>query len=93
VPEAPEEAIVITTQGLWLFGDEGWRTLRYEQIVRVNPPYDETKNLVSTLFLTLHDGEKEVLSIRGGNGNFRDAWPFLHFLIRVLGDVSETRGE
>lgn len=89
MPDERREPIVVTSEGLHVLSKEGWQRVEYRQMRDVGPPVDEEKTQVMSLSITLQDGNTFALPVKGGRGNFRDAWSFLRFLMRVLGDVSK----
>jgi hypothetical protein len=87
-PRPESEIVEVRLYGLsWEL--EGYTFgLRYEDIdlVELGNAKDSTG-----LDLTLKDGRKVFLPIRGRDGRMRDCMEFLRFIDRVVTDISESR--
>lgn len=85
-----DETLVITTCGIYLLQNNTSQYIRYDEIAHIEAPSKEQKHELDGLVAHLTCGEVMKIPIRGGKGRFRDAWPFLQFLTRVMSDLQKT---
>jgi hypothetical protein len=78
-----QERILITNKGVYIYRENGWDSIRYEEIDSVGTP--ESKD-VEGLTVRFVDGSSTEIPVRGKRGKFRDAFEFLRFLNRVAVD-------
>lgn len=84
LPGENTESIAITDRGLHAFLNRKWEFIAYEQIDRIETP--SSKEGVEELIVHLLSGSVSRIPVRGGHGQFRDAFEFLRFLDRVISD-------
>jgi hypothetical protein len=82
----PDESIIITTLGLYIFRAGDWEFVGYDEIRAITKPKVE-KLAVDRLFLHLASGRRVDVPIKGGEGRFRDVYEFLRFLMRVTESI------
>jgi hypothetical protein len=83
-PQKCEDSIIVTTRGLHVLQRSGIKHIPYAQIDFIDTPQEKD---VLSLTLNLLDGASVVVPLKGGDGNFRDAFEFIRFLERVVRDV------
>jgi hypothetical protein len=81
-PGKPEDSIVITDRGLYLFSETTWIPIKYKDILEVNTMGE--KFLKSGVNLHLNNDTVTAIPIKGGKGRFTDKFAFLHFFNEVL---------
>jgi hypothetical protein len=86
-PGHPDDNIVITNLGLYLYHNNSWTITRYSDIVRISPPEDKQSK---TMLIYTGEGVQK-LYVRGGSGKFSDVFEFMHFLQRVTDAVVEEK--
>ncbi len=84
-PENSDATIAITDLGLHIFINGEWHFIDFAHVADVRAP--ENKDSVAGLDILLISGDVFFLPVRGGNGKFKDAFPFLRFLHRVIKDI------
>ena len=82
--DVPQQQLAITSRGLHWIRDGRVIQVCYRDIAAVNGPHSKSDS--TGLTLTLTDGRTEALPIEGQHDAFRDVFPFLRFLDRVLAD-------
>jgi hypothetical protein len=84
------EALLVTTENLYLHRDRSWLQVPYLSIERtIAPP---SKSEVSGFTVLLRDGTEIWLPVRGvRNDRFYDAFEILRFIDRVKEDVAPKR--
>jgi hypothetical protein len=83
------EAILFTTEGLYLHKDERWLPILYSDIARTVPP--SSKREVTGFNVLLRNGTEIRLPVIGSkDGRFYDAFEVLRFVDRVKEDVAST---
>ena len=81
------DAILFTTEGLYLHQNECWRRVLYSDIAR--PVLPSSKREVTGFSLLLRDGTELHLPVTGSkDGRFYDAFEVLRFVDRVKDDVA-----
>lgn len=87
VPEIPTEAIVFLRDGLVIVRDQECRRIGYAEIDSVGSDSSEQKMLAERIVLTMRDGRKLTIFVRGGDERTRDVYSVLTFLSRVVKGV------
>jgi len=83
------DAILFTTEGLYLHQDKGWLRVLYSDIAQAVLPSSKSK--VTGFNLLLRDGIEIRLPVKGSkDGRFYDAFEVLRFVDRVKDDVAAT---
>ncbi|MEO6907156.1 MAG: hypothetical protein ABI210_04625 [Abditibacteriaceae bacterium] len=84
--DTEEGKIVVSDLGLHLYHSNTWRFIGYDQIRDITlPDYAmEHKELADALCLKMISGKLVVIPVSGGNGQFRDAFEFMRFLLRII---------
>lgn len=80
-PGSPHEPVIVTDLGLHFPVEQGWDFVRYRAIASVAIPDD--KAAAEHLTVRMKDGTIKKVPVRGGDGKFRDAFIFMHFLDRT----------
>jgi len=84
------EALLVTTENLYLHQDRSWLRVPYLSIERTIPP--PSKSEVTGFTVLLRDGTKIWLPVRGvRNDRFYDAFEILRFIDRVKEDVASNK--
>jgi hypothetical protein len=78
-----EETILISTLGLYLYSNEEWLFIDYDQINHIKAPNIKAKYIADSLDICITSGRIIKLPVKGGHGSYRDVWEFLRFLDRV----------
>jgi hypothetical protein len=82
------ECVILTDQSLWLCGAHGNTRLRYTHIKGVLSS-DSTD--VHYCDIETRKGDIVRIPIVGGEGNIRDVFEFIRFIMRVIDDISGTK--
>lgn len=79
--------IIITKKSmvLYFFKDKSYKTIKYEDIQKVELPND--KEIVDKIIIHKKDEAILELPVKGGEGRFSDVFAFYRFLSRVLDDL------
>ncbi len=81
------DAIVFTTQGLYVHREKSWLRILYSDIERIVPPASKTG--VTGFGIAKRDGTEVWLPVRGSReGRFYNAFEVLRFVDRVKDDVA-----
>lgn len=86
-PGEADGVIVVTNMGFHLQSCGNWISIYFDQLSHVETPAVDEKMSVERLQVVLKSGERVTIPIRGGTESFRDAWEFVRFLNRVIGDI------
>jgi hypothetical protein len=84
VLESLSDALLITTFGIRVRRSTGWVMLDYDDIGEIIYPHREDYEISDHLRIRTLSGTAIDLPICGGRGRFRDVWPFIRFIRRVL---------
>lgn len=84
--------VQVTNAAVWVEVGGRWRGLYYEDIGEVRGPGEGDPRDASGVWVRLNSGAVMEIPILGGNEQFRDAWEFTRFLMRVLEDRRTTPG-
>ena len=87
--------IIITTIGILIFSGNGWKSIDYDHILRTNIQLDSNndKRTAEKINFQLQSGAEVGILISGGDDRTRDAWSFLHFMMRVIRDYQSRKNE
>ena len=77
-------AIVVTSFALHIVSADVTTRIPFKSIVKMEAPTSKTNGEEVVLWLSA--GDRTVVQIRGGRGQFKDVFEFGRFLARVLGD-------
>ena len=90
VSTSSRDALLVTTESLYLHRDRSWQRIPYLSIERTVPPL--SKSEVTGFTVLLQDGTEIWLPVRGvRNDRFYDAFEILRFIDRVKEDVAPKK--
>jgi hypothetical protein len=89
--EGRDALVFVTTRALHILADGEWRRLIYQDVEAIETSSAEEKHLLKVIRAVTGEGVVDV-PVTGGRGRFRDAWPFVHFLRRVVDDTQSRSG-
>ena len=86
-PGSLTDTVIVTDRALLVCRGSTWGRTAYSRMATadVEGPRDDAHGLV----IRLKDGAAISIPVRRGRGRFRDAWEFLRFVDRVIGDLTE----
>ena len=89
------DAVLVTTEGVHVFREAGWDSIRFADIAAVDtiPDVKDGNDKLSVWSLRLEgtDGRTVELPLRGRRDQFRDAFEFMRFLRNVRDEIDARR--
>ena len=87
-PSAAVQAVLISSDALHLIADDEVTAVPFAAIQRIEGPPEKTH--ASAVSIQLKDGTSRIVPILGGDDRFRDVFPFMTFLDRVVADQNQS---
>jgi hypothetical protein len=87
-PSTTVQAVVISSDALHLITKDEVTTLPFAAIKGIEGPPEKAD--ASAVNIQLKDGGSRLVPILGGHDRFRDVFPFMTFLDRVVADQNQS---
>lgn len=83
VPGSRDNAIIVSTYGIYIYQSLVWMFVPYTDILEVSIPEDN-KHVADRIELHLTNERKLTVLVLGGDAKFRDVYEVLRFFDRVI---------
>jgi hypothetical protein len=83
VPGSRDNAIIVSTHGIYIYQSSVWMFVPYTDILEVSIPEDN-KHVADRIELYLTNERRLTVLVVGGDAKFRDVYEVLRFFDRVI---------